>query len=311
MPHSPADVVGTLIERISAGRWTGLASHYAEDTVVEHPLQRSRLTGRQALADHFARAAAAGVRLEASDVVLHETTDPEVVVTAYIYRGAGFASANVQVVRVRDGLIRHSRDYHDPLRMAAARGDFTGIAEPAAPAPAGPRPEVPDGSPSALVLHALTGPPATRADLYAEDAQVTLPFHPAAPVLRGREALREHFATGARFEPRTVVFHQCADPNLIVTEVECAVGGTAAAANVLITRVRDGRIAESHDYLDHVAVAAATGTLPELFAAAQSPLSPARSWNSPSRAPATNASHSDGVKTRTVPSGSVAFRRAV
>ncbi|MEV5300577.1 hypothetical protein [Amycolatopsis methanolica] len=47
-----------------------------------------------------------------------------------------------------------------------------------------------------------------------------------------------------------------------------------APANLLLVRARNDRITESRDYLDQVASA---GRLPELLAAAQSAVSPARS----------------------------------
>jgi ketosteroid isomerase-like protein len=181
-------VVGELIDRVGEGRWSDLADLYAEDAVVEHPLRRTKIAGRTAIGERFAMLGT--IELAAFDVVVHEMTDPEVVVAEYGYRGPGFTSANVQVVRVRDGLIAHSRDYHDHLRMAAARGDVTGIAVPSEPsdlssAPAAAPTEEPPGSPKAVVrelLHSISCPnPATRADLYATDAYVT---HPSTPQRR-------------------------------------------------------------------------------------------------------------------------------
>ncbi|GAB3564228.1 nuclear transport factor 2 family protein [Amycolatopsis endophytica] len=270
MTRSPAEVVGSLIAGITAGRWTELAALYATDTVVEHPLLKTRLTGRQALEEHFARAS--GRKLEAFDVVLHETTDPEVVIAEYGYRFPGCTTANVQVVRVRDGLITHSRDYHDHLLMAVARSAPV-EATPPGPVPGGPLPEVPDGSPQSVLLRLLTLPLESRADLYAEDAYVTHPFHPGAPALRGRDELREHFAGGpsAVPAPRNVVFHQGIDPEMIVTEFTYT-GDALVAHNIFVSRVSGGRITESRDYADHVAFAAAAGRLPELVAAARSAL---------------------------------------
>jgi len=87
-------------------------------------LRGTHVDGRTVLGERFLRLGT--FRMRVSDVVVHETTDPEVVVAEYRTRGPGFTAANVQVVRVRDGLITHSRDYHDHLRMAAARGEFDG-----------------------------------------------------------------------------------------------------------------------------------------------------------------------------------------
>lgn len=283
MTATPAVVVGTLIERVGEGRWAELAGLYAEDAVVEHPLRRTRIAGRQAIDERFA--ALGTVALVPFDVVVHETVDPEVVVAEYGYRGPGFTAANVQVVRVREGLIAHSRDYHDHLRMAAARGDVTGIAVPSeprdlSPAPAPTQADDPPGTPRAVVrelLHSISWPnPASRADLYANDAYVTHPFHPTAPPLKGKEDLSRHFAHGGGegLHPQNVVLHEGADPELIVAEFEyvgtAGRGNRVYTTNIFVVRVRDGLIVESHDYADHVAFAAATGQLPALITAAQS-----------------------------------------
>jgi ketosteroid isomerase-like protein len=214
---------------------------------------------------------------------VHETTDPEVVVAEYGSRGPGFTAANVQIVRVRDGLITHSRDYHDHLRMAAARGDTDGLVVSHEPSPARPSPATaPLGSPRDVLWRQLdsisAADPLSRADFYADDAYVTRPFHPGAPPLKGKEELRRHFSRGdgAGLRPRNVVFHDGADPDLVVTEFEytgtVASGKPVVTRNVYVTWVRDGLITESHDYGDHVPFAAATGQLPALIAAARSVL---------------------------------------
>lgn len=67
-------------------------------------------------------------------MVVHETADPEVVIAEFDYEGRvgatgnEFAMHNVQVLRIRDGLIQETRDYHDHLRMAAAFGGLTRLA---------------------------------------------------------------------------------------------------------------------------------------------------------------------------------------
>jgi ketosteroid isomerase-like protein len=90
------------------------------------------LAGKNAIRQHFARAAKAPFRLEPFDLRLHLTQDdPELVVAEYQYRGevpasgTTFVAANVQVVRVRDGLIISSRDYHDHAVMATAAATAT------------------------------------------------------------------------------------------------------------------------------------------------------------------------------------------
>jgi ketosteroid isomerase-like protein len=293
MVGTPAEIVGELIARVSDGRWTELAGLYAEDALVEHPLRRTWVAGRAAIGDRFA--ALGKAPLKAVRVVLHETTDPEVVIAEYDTQGPGFTAANVQVVRVRDGLITHARDYHDHLRMGVARGDVEALVErivvgtaegvggPPRPTrlPADPAPStVEDGGRRAVLirlLDSISSPnPASRADLYATDAYVTHPFHPTAQALEGREELRKHFARGGGegLRPRNVVFHEGLDPELIIAEFEYAgtagPGNPVLATNIFVTRVRAGLIIESRDYADHVAFAVATGQLPALIEAARS-----------------------------------------
>jgi ketosteroid isomerase-like protein len=75
------------------------------------------------------------------------------------------------------------------------------------------------------------------------------------------------------------VFHEGADPELIVAEFEYAGtvgdGNPVLATNIFVKRIRDGLIVESRDYGDHVAMAAATGQLPDLIAEARSVVTPA------------------------------------
>lgn len=130
MPESsPRAVFDRLISGISEGRFADLADLYAEDAVVEQPFAGApakRIEGRETIHAHFTGTAGAGLSLTARDIVVHETTDPEVVIAEFVYditspSGAG-AGANVQVLRVRDGLIQSSRDYHDHIAIAHATG---------------------------------------------------------------------------------------------------------------------------------------------------------------------------------------------
>jgi len=126
---SPAEVFGRLITGISEGRWHELADLYAEDVLVEMPMDphRTRIDGREAVRQRFAAAADGWFELRAHDVIVHATTDPEVVIAEFEYDGLNrttgkkFTVANVQVLRVRGGRIVASRDYHDHRGFAAAR----------------------------------------------------------------------------------------------------------------------------------------------------------------------------------------------
>jgi ketosteroid isomerase-like protein len=132
MPESagPRAVFERLSRGISEGRWHDLADLYAEDAVAEQPLAvapaPARIEGRETIRAHFAGAERMGLRLTARNVVVHQTTDPEVIVAEFDYdivTGEGtFTAANIQVLRIRDGLILATRDYHDHLTLARATG---------------------------------------------------------------------------------------------------------------------------------------------------------------------------------------------
>jgi ketosteroid isomerase-like protein len=78
---TPREVFLRLIDGVTHGRWDELPALYAESAVVVHPLGGTEpLHGREALRRHFAAAADAGLEMSARDVVVHETTDPEVVI---------------------------------------------------------------------------------------------------------------------------------------------------------------------------------------------------------------------------------------
>jgi uncharacterized protein len=139
-PHAPTPraVVDQLIAAVCEQRWDALPALYAENAVVTHPLQLprpTRLEGRDALRAHFAEAATLPITLQARNVVVHETTDPEVVVVEYDYlgrvttSGRAFQIANVLVMRIRDGQIVASRDYGNHAAFAAALGQLPTLLE--------------------------------------------------------------------------------------------------------------------------------------------------------------------------------------
>lgn len=133
MARSPREVFLELVRGVSDGRWDELPELYAEQTHVEHPFapfDSEPLRTRAELREHFS----AGKRLpplrqEPADITVHETTDPEVIVAEFEYRGttAGgepFRVPCVFVLRVRDGQIVASRDYIDHISSARRRGQL-------------------------------------------------------------------------------------------------------------------------------------------------------------------------------------------
>jgi ketosteroid isomerase-like protein len=129
---SPREVFLALVDGVAANRWEELPGLYARQTDVVHPfdpLRAPALRTREELREHF-RPTGAGPRLEreAAGIVIHETTDPEVIVAEFEYRGTvagtgeAFALPGIFVLRVRDGEIVSSRDYFDHLTAARIRG---------------------------------------------------------------------------------------------------------------------------------------------------------------------------------------------
>ncbi|WP_026421680.1 nuclear transport factor 2 family protein [Actinokineospora inagensis] len=114
------------------------------------------------------------------------------------------------------------------------------------------------------------------AELYAEETDVQHPFAPlGAPRLRTRAELRTHFANGVaqrraeRYEAVGEV-RQTEDPELVVFEFHytgTVNGRDFSVPCVFVTRVRDGVIVESRDYLDHLAMARAFGAYDKVVAA--------------------------------------------
>jgi len=124
---TPQELVERFLDHIGAGRWGALAEFYAENAVVEQPLnipEPTRLVGREAVERAFAAAAQGPLRLSPRNVVVHTTADPEVVIVEYDYdvrnttTGRESTVANVQLFRVRDGRFVATRDYHDHWRLA-------------------------------------------------------------------------------------------------------------------------------------------------------------------------------------------------
>jgi ketosteroid isomerase-like protein len=133
-PRSPRTVFERLSQGIAAGRWHELADLYADDAVVDQPFGApapAHIEGRETLRARFAGAADLGLTLVAKNVVVHETADPEVIVVEFDYDITGpegtLTAANIQVLRVRDGLIVASRDYHDHLAIARASGQVPAL----------------------------------------------------------------------------------------------------------------------------------------------------------------------------------------
>ena len=131
MSQAPRDVYLRFLDLITQDRWDELADLYAEDVVIEQPYARPEphtIKGREEVRARFASRTSMPLRLLPATVVLHATTDPEVVIAQFDYdvtvttTGESFRTANVIVLRIRDGLIVGSHDFHDTPRIRDAIG---------------------------------------------------------------------------------------------------------------------------------------------------------------------------------------------
>ena len=136
-PASPREVFLALVNGVADGRWEELPSLYAEQTNVVHPfdpLGSAPLRSREELREHFRPTEATPrLRRRPVNIRIHETTDPEVIVAEFEYRGStvdtgeAFTLPAIFVLRVRDGEIVESRDYFDHLTAARIRGQLDAV----------------------------------------------------------------------------------------------------------------------------------------------------------------------------------------
>jgi uncharacterized protein len=140
--RTPQEVFLALVNGVADGRFEELPDLYAEQTDVSHPfdpLRAPAARSREEIREHFglragSRPADVGQRprprRRVGNVVIHETTDPEVIVAEFEYQGTdpgtgeAYALPAIFVMRVRDGEIVSSRDYHDAIASARVRGQL-------------------------------------------------------------------------------------------------------------------------------------------------------------------------------------------
>ncbi|MFE0463070.1 nuclear transport factor 2 family protein [Kitasatospora sp. NPDC058965] len=136
---TPREVFEKLLAGIAAGRWADLGELYAEEAVVEipfSPFPPRRLDGRAALLARFEELGGTSpFEMRAENVVVHQVDDPEVVIAEFdwvgrhVASGRTFEAPNIQVLRVRDGKIVSTRDYHHHAVIAAATGTLEQFAD--------------------------------------------------------------------------------------------------------------------------------------------------------------------------------------
>ena len=145
MDRSPREVA-ELVRQMVAGEGVVFADLFAEDGVLRFPFappgMPRAIRGREAI--RAARTSEAGSRsllvMDAVELVVRQTDDPEVVVTEIEHYGHSHALNGpyrfraLGVVRVRDGEIVSYDDYMDPIAMAALLGRTDELAAALQPA---------------------------------------------------------------------------------------------------------------------------------------------------------------------------------
>jgi uncharacterized protein len=125
---SPTEVFHRLVRAVAERRQSQIVDDcYAEDLVVEHPFMIPEPTttrGRDQLKKRMTSLEQLAIAVEIVGVVIHETADPEVIVGEFESRitskhsRESITTGNVMVLRVRNGLIVSSRDYHNHALLA-------------------------------------------------------------------------------------------------------------------------------------------------------------------------------------------------
>jgi ketosteroid isomerase-like protein len=129
-----SNATDTVERMLRAGRELDIETFVelmAPDGYIEWPYRPpgvpARLRGRTEIRQFLTAAASEFIRFdEYRDVVVHETTDPEVIIVEYeahgtvVPTGAPFLQTVIAVFRVRNGQILSYRDYINPLPLAEA-----------------------------------------------------------------------------------------------------------------------------------------------------------------------------------------------
>jgi len=133
-PPTPRETAERFLRAAIGDDPGDMADCYAPNVVIEMPfavapLAPSRVeTTREELRARFKAGAASRRYKRLGEVVIHETTDPDVVIIEYELHGEFTETAEpfslrfLMVLTVRDGLIVHSRDYSNPIAAARVIG---------------------------------------------------------------------------------------------------------------------------------------------------------------------------------------------
>ena len=133
MSGSPREVAEE-VRRMVAGEGVVFADLFAADGVLAYPFappgQPRELLGRDAIRAYFGAIGHSRelFAMEGIDALVHETSDPEVVITEITHygwshaAGAPYRLTALGVIRVRHGEITRYDDYMDPIAVARMLG---------------------------------------------------------------------------------------------------------------------------------------------------------------------------------------------
>jgi uncharacterized protein len=143
MPHptpGPREILTRYHQAMLDKSADDLADLYEPEARHEFPFRVPgwpAILGREKIRTHYRAAwGASGIRLaEIHDVVVHEADDPEVIFGEWSATGTigdgdqPFTISGFLVLRVRDGLITHARDYMDVFGTYRAIGALDAVLE--------------------------------------------------------------------------------------------------------------------------------------------------------------------------------------
>lgn len=129
--RTPRATVEEFLRITLEGPREALADCYAPDAVVHIPFAPDGVpqgtTGRETMRERMKVTAGLWTFHAVDGVSIHETVDPEVVITEFRVHGRitatqeEFSLGYICVMRIVDGLIVSSRDYGNPLESAVLR----------------------------------------------------------------------------------------------------------------------------------------------------------------------------------------------
>jgi ketosteroid isomerase-like protein len=123
--RTPRETVELLLHTMVHGRRAEVADLYAPDVIIDNPWAPEGLPrlaeGRKGIRSRMQDTEKLWNFDSVRDVVIHETVDPEIIVSEYrldasiTQSGAKFSLGFVSVLRIVDGLIVSARDYSNPV----------------------------------------------------------------------------------------------------------------------------------------------------------------------------------------------------